>query len=142
MIIRPFESSDLDRILEFKCESTKVSFPTCEIDSSFFKRNLLKTEPGSVLVAEDNGKLIGYIYLKTKKTDTGAYGIIHHIYIDPEHRGKGLATQLMQKGEEHFKTKGLKKIRATVTLSNESSLKVAKKFGFNEKRIIFEKNLD
>lgn len=142
MIIRPFRSSDLDRIIEFKQESSKISFPACEIDSSFFRKNILKAEPGSILVAEDNANLVGYIYLKTKRTDTGIHGIIHHIFVDPEHRGRGLATQLMQKGEDYFRSKNLKSLRSTITITNEPSINMIKKFGYREKRIIFEKDLD
>ena len=142
MIIRPFRSSDKDRILEFKRKSVEISFPTCEITTDYFERDLLKAEEGSVLVAEDNSDVIGYIFLKTKRTTTGSYGVIQHLFVHPDHRGKGIASQLMEAGEGFVRSKNLSRIRSTVTLTNEPSLRMVRKLGYNEKRMIFEKKLD
>ena len=142
MIIRPFRSSDKDRVLEFKCRSVEISFPTCEFDTTNFERSLMNAEEGSVLVAEEGDLILGYIFLKSKNISTGRIGVINHIFVDPEFRGKGIASQLMKAGEEWFRSKNLRRVRSTVTLTNEPSLNMVKKFGYNEKRTIFEKELD
>ena len=106
-----------------------------------FLRLLKKAEPGSVLVADDNDKVIGYVFLRTKKTSTGTYGVVHHIFVDPDYRGKGIATELMGKAEDYFRSRGVKAARSTVTITNEPSLKMVRKLGYREKRIVFEKDL-
>ena len=141
MMIRSFRNSDLSRILEFKRQSVRVSFPTCEFDDTLFLRLLKKAEPGSVLVADDNDKVIGYVFLRTKKTSTGTYGVVHHIFVDPDYRGKGIATELMGKAEDYFRSRGVKAARSTITITNEPSLKMVRKLGYREKRIVFEKDL-
>jgi ribosomal protein S18 acetylase RimI-like enzyme len=142
MMIRSFRNSDLNRIVEFKHQSVKVSFPGLDFDDKLFRKALLNSGPGSVMVAEDNGTVIGYIFLKTKKTSTGKYGIIHHVFVDPDYRGRGIATTLMKKAEDHFRSLGLRRIRSTVTLSNEPSISMVRRLGYKEKRLILEKELD
>ena len=142
MIIRSFKNSDLDKIMEFNYESNKISFPNYEFDGSFFKKNILSAETGSVLVAEEDGKIAGYIYVKIKKLSSGVVGIIQHVFVDPKFRGNGLATRLIKKGFKYFRSKNVKRIRSTVTLANETSLKMIRKLGFEEKRIVMEKMLD
>jgi ribosomal protein S18 acetylase RimI-like enzyme len=140
MIIREFRKQDLDRILQFKCASVKVSFPACEFDSTNFRKNLLAAPAGSVLVAEEDG-IIGYVYLKTRKTGIGKYGTVNHIFVDPEYRDKGIASALMQKAEQYFHAQGIKRMRLTITVTNKPSLGLARKLGYKEKRVIMEKEL-
>jgi ribosomal protein S18 acetylase RimI-like enzyme len=141
MLIRNFRKSDLDRILGFKCESVKTSFPACEFDDTNFRKNVLKAPTGSILIAEADGVIAGYIYLKIKKTSIGTYGMVHHIFVDPEHRGEGIASALMGKAEDYFRAQDIKKIRVTITMTNKPSLELARKFGYKEKRIVMEKEL-
>ncbi|RLJ10139.1 MAG: hypothetical protein DRP15_01020 [Candidatus Aenigmatarchaeota archaeon] len=143
-VIRNFKPEDLDVITMFKQESGRISFPDSKIDLEMFKRSLLsrvRKDPETVKVIEKDGEIIGYIYFFIKKTLTGTCGYIEHVFVRNEHRGKGLGKLLMKEAERYFKSKGIKRIRATVTLSNQTSLAMCRSLGYKEKRIILEKEL-
>jgi ribosomal protein S18 acetylase RimI-like enzyme len=142
---RDFEKGDTQRILEFKKESASVSFPSMEIDADFFRRRVLETigsDPGSVKVAELDGKIVGYVYLEIKRALTGTVGYINHVFVSEPFRKSGLGSRLMRLAEDHLRSKGIKRIRVTVTNTNTASISLCKKLGYEEKRTILEKTLN
>lgn len=142
MIIRDLKKKDVEELSNFKKSSAKISFPDSDLNIEIFKRNLLKSNPEFIKIVEDNKIVVGYIWLGIKKVDVGKYGIIRNLFIKENYRGKGLALKLMKLAEEYFKNIGIKKIRLTITLTNEASMNLCKKLGYKEKRIILEKELD
>ena len=95
----------------------------------------------NVVEDEGSGNVIAYIKFGTKKTITGRHGEIKHVFVDQEHRGKGIAKKLITYAEKELKKSGINKVRTVVTKSNHSSMEMNKRLGYKEKRIIFEKEL-
>ncbi len=144
-VLRNFSPQDLDRVSDFKRKSVIISFPDAGYDIESFRRNILSSsekEPDSVRVLERDGRIVGYVWFRLKSGITGTLGIVNHVFIDESVRRMGLANELMKIAEEYFMSRGIRKARVTVTLSNESSLKMCRKLGYKEKRVIMEKDLD
>jgi ribosomal protein S18 acetylase RimI-like enzyme len=142
--LRNFSPQDLESVSEFKKKSVVISFPDAEYDIKTFRKNIISAsekEPDSVRVLEKNGKVVGYIWFRIRSGITGTMGIVNHVFIDESVRRMGLANDLMNAAEDFFRSRGIKKARVTVTLSNESSLRMCKKLGYKEKRVIMEKDL-
>ena len=142
MIIRNFVKSDLNKIMRFKRQSVKISFPKGKMDEGKIKKKILshaERDPNSIRVVEKDGKIIGYIWFSVEKNYLGKYGLIHHVFIDDKYRGFGLARKLMKIAEKYLKTKGIKKIKVTVTLTNLPSLRMCKKLGYKKTRVIMER---
>lgn len=142
MEIRDINPKDIERVLRYKRESAKISFPGKKIDEEFIRKRIRKyinMEPGLIKILYDNGKPVGYVWLNIRKTTTGIIGAIDNIFIEEGYRGKGLATKLMKEAEKFFSSRGIKRIRTTVTITNKPSIGMCKKLGYREKRIIFEK---
>jgi len=144
MKIRNFTPHDLEKVLEFRKKSAVISFPDSKPDMKTIKKSILETykkDKEAIKVVEENGKVIAHIILKIKKTSMNTYGMIDYIFVDEMHRGRGIATKLMKLAEEYFRKKGIRKLRATITLTNTPSLKMSKKLGYKEKRVIMEKDI-
>ena len=143
-VLRNFTPDDLETVSEFKRKSVVISFPDTEYDIDNFRKNILSSsenEPDSVQVLENDGKIIGYIWFRIRSGITGHLGIVNHVFIDESVRRMGLANELMKVAEDFFMSRGIKRARVTVTLSNESSMRMCRKLGYAEKRVIMEKDL-
>ncbi len=143
--IRNFKHSDLEKLVEFKKESTGVSFPGRDFNEESFRRELLNRysgDPESIKVAEMDGRVVGYVYFKITETAFGRSGVINHVFVDEEYRKIGLGQKLMGIAEDYLKSRGLKRIRVTITKTNEPSLRMCRRLGYSEKRVVMEKELD
>lgn len=144
MLIRNYKPSDLEKITEFKRKSSQYSFHGKDIDEWIFRRCILKQirkDPKSVKIIEDEGEVVGYTWFTIKKTITGAFGVINHIFVEKAHRRKGLGRMLMKLGEDFFRKRGIDTIRITISKDNERSISFCKELDYKEKRIIFEKKI-
>ena len=143
--IRNFQDKDIDRIIEYKQESAKVSFPGIDIDTELFKKRLLRKvekDPNLVKIAEKDGDVIGYVFLDKRKAITGPIGYINHVFVTEPYRKSGLGSRLAQEAEDYLKSAGIKRIRVTITKTNTVSINFCKKLGYEEKRLILEKTLN
>lgn len=143
--IRNFQEKDTESIIGFKKESAKLSFPGIDIDTELFRRRLLKrTEknPNLVKVAEDNGRVIGYVFMDRRKSITGPVGYISHVFVAEPYRKSGLGLRLAKEAEYYLRSLGIRKLRVTVTKTNTLSLNFCRKLGYEEKRLILEKTLN
>jgi GNAT superfamily N-acetyltransferase len=82
-----------------------------------------------VYVLEMDDKLIGYVqvFVKIGKKTQDKSPIISRLYINKEHRKKGLSRKLVDKVKEFAKDKGFENINLNTFLIN---FEVYKKFGF------------
>ncbi|UCC91489.1 MAG: GNAT family N-acetyltransferase [Candidatus Aenigmatarchaeota archaeon] len=141
---RNFRESDLPEIIEFKKKSTEISFPGYKFDEENFKKKLLRSsekEPKGIQVLESGGKIIGYIWFSSKKGDFGKYGLLHHLFIDENYRGKDLAGKLIDYAEKYFRSKGIKRVKLTVTETNVPAIKLYEKLNYKKTRSVMEKFL-
>jgi ribosomal protein S18 acetylase RimI-like enzyme len=64
----------------------------------------------AVLVAEENGTVIGYAYAGVEGSDwmslRGPAGVVHDIVVDPEHRGRGVGRLLLDATLAFMRSRG------------------------------------
>jgi len=95
------------------------------------------------LVAEDKGKLIGYIAAAPNNFDyrRSTYVEIENLGIVPEYRSQGVGTQLMNRCLTWTKEKGYKKVFLHSYAKNNNALSFYNKQGFSEIFVTLEKNI-
>ncbi len=128
VVIRPAKLFDLPEISRIEVKSFKEKYPR-GIFMMFLENN-----PDTFLVAEYNGRVIGYVmaYLRPDLE-----GHIMSIAVDPEYRGNGIGKALMLEVMERLVKKGAQYIGLEVRVSNEKAIKLYEKLGFRKvKRII------
>ncbi len=128
VIIRPVKLFDLPEISRIEVKSFREKYPR-GIFMVFLENN-----PDTFLVAEYNGRVVGYVmaYLRPDLE-----GHIMSIAVDPEYRGNGIGKALMLEVMERLVKKGAQYIGLEVRVSNERAIKLYEGLGFRKvKRII------
>lgn len=137
MIIRPVLPSDAKELLAIYAPYVTDTTITFEYDipsiSEFTNRikNISKSFP--YLVAEENGKILGYAYASTYYA-RAAYDWICElsIYLDKDARSKKISSQLYDTLEKELVSQGYVNLLACISLPNDISIAFHKKRGFNQ----------
>jgi len=106
----------------------------------------LTDEDFAVFVAGEDGTLIGYTVVFLKEyppiwTVKGC-GFIDEMFVDPEHRGRGVGRKLYQSAEDWLRNKGAPHLELKVDLDNEPSRDFWARMGFEPRVEIRTKRFD
>jgi ribosomal protein S18 acetylase RimI-like enzyme len=119
MILRPFQSSDLEELRRITVEG----FEGIAIDENVEKalgvvgkhdwrwrkaRHVdedVEANAAGVFVAEEDGKILGYISTRLER-ETGK-GRIPNLAVDREARGKGVGRRLIEHAVDYFRQQGM-----------------------------------
>jgi ribosomal protein S18 acetylase RimI-like enzyme len=145
MLIRDFSEQDMEKLLDYREESAKISFPRMKIDREKARRFFLEhveKYPGTLKVAELEGKIAGFIRFFPEEGSFGRYGMIDLIFVDKEHRKRGVGKLLLETAEKWFESSGISHIEAVVTNTNAPSINFFKSQGYEERRTVFNKRLN
>lgn len=92
-----------------------------------------ETGPHRFIVAEENGKILGCAYSSTYREHPAFRETIEtSIYLAPDARSKGLGTTLYTELFDRISRENLHLAVVGIALPNEPSIKLHKKFGFEE----------
>lgn len=152
--IRNYESSDKEELRQLVIESNlyqKGSLEKESLDTEKVKEQTLDIFDGVLkhsddqqyIVAEEDGKLVGFVLVEVSEMYVGR-GSIDDLYIQSEYRGKGIGKALLQAAFDWLKGKGAKKVGLGVHKSNDVAIKLYKSMGFEEEPetyLSLEKNL-
>ena len=143
--IRPFRQEDLGRLTEFWKELQSnpiVAGDFCllsEENVARWQRYVMKVheeDENQILVADIGGKIVGYVFfinraefpLETRYT----WASINELYVHPEHRRKGIATNLMNQAFEHLRSIGVTHVRLNVMTENHAAIELYHRLGFRD----------
>ena len=111
--------------------------------TDFFFVDLYRRFPETFIVAEENGKVIGYIMCRIEvgMSNFGLSGLIKkgHIVsvaVMPDNRHKGVGQALINTATEGMRLYNAKQCYLEVRITNESAISVYKKLGFEITRTI------
>ena len=99
-----------------------------------FLEGCLHSEDKLLLVAEDNGKLMGYaageIHTRSPIFKHSENGYINDVFVEEEFRKLGIASKFLTELKDWFKSKNIKHVELSVLANNEVAKKTWAKFGF------------
>jgi len=135
--LRKFAPNDLQSVMQIN----RLCLP--ENYTDFFFIDLYQRFPETFLVAEENGKIIGYIMCRIEVglSNFGLGGLIRKghvvsIAVLPEGRRKGVAQALMTAAMEGMRYYKAKQCYLEVRVTNTAGISLYKKLGFEVSRII------
>ena len=106
----------------------------------------LEDSDKAVLVADDNGDVIGYAFAAIEGYNymalRGPAGVLHDIIVDPEHRGRGVGRLLVGAMLEFFKPRGLPRVVLSTAERNEAAQRLFASTGFRRTMIEMTLELD
>ena len=130
-VIRRCDPSDLIPVMEINMKTLPEHY------SDYFYESLLAELPESFLVAEVNGKLVGYIMCKTeygfsnfKKLGFVKKGHVVSVAVLEEHRKKGIGRALIEEAIAGTKIKKADELYLEVRCSNNEAVRLYEKIGF------------
>jgi ribosomal protein S18 acetylase RimI-like enzyme len=98
----------------------------------FFERVL--SNNGVFLVVEEAGAIIGFLLGAISEEyamyRAGRYGMLHDLWIEPDHRRKGHARALLMAALDQFRREGLKQVRLDSAAGNHVAQKLFRSCGF------------
>lgn len=115
-------------------------------DEKFHRKMLTSSiKEGRNIVCEIDGKLVGFIEYETKTPNLplirdGAYWV-EWVWTDPKYRKKGIGRALYEYLFKMLRKKGISRIAAEVMSSNAKSQLFHKKIGFEDKMVIYVKDI-
>lgn len=120
--IREVTEKDLSTILSIEYKCFKDPYPLSLLN------RLRVMHPDGFLVAEADGKVVGYVIVVIK---WGATGHIMAIGVDPIYRRQQIGSTLIKHAMDRLRAKGAKLVRLEVRKSNIGAQQFYLKLGFN-----------
>ncbi|WOF16725.1 ribosomal-protein-alanine N-acetyltransferase [Methanoplanus sp. FWC-SCC4] len=99
------------------------------LDALFFYQN-------TFFVAEENGKILGFVIAGIEDTGEAIYGHIMNIATVPECRNQGLGGRLMQRIEFECLVLGTEGVQLEVRVSNKEAQRFYQKMGYSQVFVI------
>jgi ribosomal protein S18 acetylase RimI-like enzyme len=107
---------------------------------------LISDKDAEVAVAELDGQLIGSGYARRKASrhylTPSEHAFIGFLYVDPEHRGKGVNKRVLDHLFAWAKANDLPEVHLTVYPENASAVRAYEKAGFDHYLLEMRVNLD
>jgi len=96
----------------------------------------------SVLYAlEHDGARVGHLWLGERELQTGRVLWIWDIFVDTEHRGRGLGKEAMGLVENEARTRGLARVELNVFGGNEVARNLYRSVGYSESAVTMAKDV-
>ena len=113
-------------------ESTAVSFErVTPSDREMAERIAAAAEECAWLVAESNGRVVGYAYAgRHRSRDAYRYSVETSVYVGPDDRRSGIACALYSELFERLRSRGYASAYAGITVPNDASVAFHESFGF------------
>ena len=114
MGIRNYRKSDYSQ-LEKLLKITKLYNKISDNKRAIAKK--IESDPGSIIIDEDKGKIIGCVFFSYQLVES----IIYHIGVLPSYQKKGIGTKLIKHTQEILKKRGSKRLLSFVFTTNKKS---------------------
>lgn len=121
--IRKATTQDVEAVLTFW---EHAGGPTALVDEADDVRRLIATPASSLLIADDNGELVGSVVAGWD----GWRGNLYRVAVAPQRRGHGLGTRLVRAAEAALVANGCPRVTALVHLELGDAAPFWKKVGY------------
>jgi ribosomal protein S18 acetylase RimI-like enzyme len=112
--LRPATTDDVQGVLTLWRDAAE---PT-STDSAEALDGLLRRDPGALIVAEEDGRIVGSVIAGWD----GWRGAIYRLAVAPEHRRRGLGQSLLHAAEERLTGLGGQRLHAIVVEANADAV--------------------
>jgi ribosomal protein S18 acetylase RimI-like enzyme len=134
--IRDYRAADFDRLWQIDqvCFPPGIAYSQMELTGFLLRRNAINLV-GELQNAEPEDRIAGFVIAHPVRRK---YGRILTLDILPQARRSGLATQLMNAGEDRLRTLGCGEVYLETAVDNEAALHLYRKLGYEVLRTLPE----
>ncbi len=155
MLIRKALIQDLESVQKLNSDLFKHDFeldPTLDLDwpsseegRKYFEKSII-SEDSTTVVADNNGKIVGYMIAALTETPVYIRKDIRMIeventFIQEEFRRQSLGTQMYEEIKSWAKGKGANMVMVTASYNNEKAKNFYKKMGLAETDLTFQQEI-
>jgi ribosomal protein S18 acetylase RimI-like enzyme len=156
-IVRRATPADLQRIgrlgallveehYDFDPQRFLAARPETPAGYASFISTQLEDPDKSILVADENGDVVGYAYAAVEGYDymalRGPAGVLHDIIVDPERRGRGVGRLLLDAALTFFRSRGVPRVVLSTAERNEAAQRLFAGTGFRRTMVEMTRELD
>jgi len=157
LALRSFDyAADIEAVAAFQRDNYELNFPEFVYSRDFetaFRMDVRRATLDAnhaIYVLDEAGQsragasqVVGFVWLVVCENGwtNERYGYINNLYLTPEKRGLGLAGELMAQADAFFRTRRIRRVRLTVTSSNERAAALYERSGFSTTRWEMEKDI-
>lgn len=137
MLMRVHYAFDPQRFLE----------PGENVESGYgaFLGSILDSSDGVVFVAEEDGRLVGYVYAALEplswKELRGPAGFIHDLAVEEESQRAGIATSLLDRAFAWLRERGAPRVILWTAAPNEQARSLFRRQGFRDTMVEMTREL-
>lgn len=148
--------ADAEAVCGFQEETYSLNFPHFRYTPAFaeaFRYDLRRAalDPLNGVFVLDDGRqsksqtanIAGFLWVVICQNNWSGdrYGYINNLYVAPARRGQGLGKELMKQADEFFRSRGIKRVRLTVTAANEAAAALYRSSGYAVDRWEMQKEI-
>eukprot|EP01029_Cantina_marsupialis_P005966 TRINITY_DN164968_c0_g1_i2.p1 TRINITY_DN164968_c0_g1~~TRINITY_DN164968_c0_g1_i2.p1 ORF type:complete len:163 (+),score=23.02 TRINITY_DN164968_c0_g1_i2:37-525(+) len=136
MLVRDADISDFEQITKiynYYIKETVITFEEELVNSKDMIERFEKIIKTNLpwIVVEENGDILGYAYAHFwHERSAYRFTVEPSIYLNQNHLGKGLGKILYEELINRLKKLGIKNVLSLITVPNDASLALHRKFGF------------
>jgi ribosomal protein S18 acetylase RimI-like enzyme len=120
--------------------------PRTERGYGSFLASQLEQRDGAVLVAEEDGTVIGYAYAGVEASDymslRGPAGVLHDVVVDPEHQRRGVGRMLLDAALAFLRSRGAPRVVLSTAARNAQAQRLFASAGFRQTMIEMTRELE
>ena len=130
---------------EFDPERFIAATPRTEEGYGSFLGSQLAEPDVIILVAEQRGQVVGYVYAGVEGYDymslRGPAGVLHDVVVEPEHRGRGIGRMLLDAAIVALKAHAAPRVVLTTAEQNASAQRLFARAGFRRTMVEMTREL-
>jgi predicted N-acetyltransferase YhbS len=141
-MIRAARASDAAAIARL---SAQLGYPTSIEETEARLRDVLKRRDGAVLVAEDEGDVVGWIHVVGNHTiEAEPFALILGLVVDEARRSRGIGASLVEAAAEWAASQRYRAIRVRSNVVRERAHAFYERLGFDraKSQVVFVKRLE
>ena len=114
-------------------------------DAIAYRREQSRDDDHAIFVADCDGEIAGYVHVTDSETPKvfarGTEANISEVYVAPDHRGEGIAGELMDRAEAWAADRDCEYVTLSVNADNETARKVYESRGYATRRLKMDRRL-
>jgi putative acetyltransferase len=114
--IRTMTSEDYEAAIDLWRRCAGVALSSADRPEAIGR--YLDRNPGLSLVVEDSGRVVAALLCG----HDGRRGFLHHLAVDPGHRGRGIGRRLVERATDGLRTEGIAKCHIFVMRDNPAGI--------------------
>lgn len=151
MQVEPATMEDIDRVTDqwvaLATEQHRHGSHLLSEENRTLMRTTLSTHivNETLYVARSDGSVIGFVAFEIERgalASSSERGIVQNLYVEPEWRGEGVGSRLLEAAEDFLEEAGVDRIALEAMADNEDAARFYRGRGYQPFRIEFERPTD